>query len=45
MYDEGDISKVQKNNLYKAARHFRVSAADHLIKLCPFKEELLTHAT
>ncbi len=45
LYEEGDISEVQKKSFYKAARHFLMSAVDYLIKWCPFNEELMTHAT
>lgn len=45
LYEKGDITDLQKNKFFKAARSFLVCAATYLLKWCPLEEALLLHAT
>ena len=45
LYEEGDITNVQKDKFFNAARKFFVCAAAYLLKWCPLEEDLLIHAT
>ena len=45
MLQEGDISAHQHSTFFTAAKEFLTRCTEYLLQWCPFKEELLVHAT
>ena len=45
LLENGDISDRQATTFFRACRDFFVRTTEYLLKWCPFKDELLKHAT